>query len=71
MVCVRDLSIRLYVRLEQMWREQRGSGIIDYVAVGFVVLAMMAALAAGMSGKGGSLAQAVVDKIGGLIDNIK
>ena len=65
------MKIQVYMQEgKEVVKNERGAQTIEWVALAVVILFLMAAVASAMSGQGGSLAGAIVDKIKELIESI-
>jgi len=68
--------LRLQVRIQQAWTDlrdsERGQTMVEYAGIGLVVVAIVAAVAAALSGdKDGGIGKAITGKISEIIGKIK
>ncbi len=67
--------LRLQVRIQQAWTDlrdsERGQTMVEYAGIGLVVVALVAAAAAAVSGQEKSIGQAITSKISQIIGSIK
>lgn len=67
--------LRLQVRIQQAWTDlrdsERGQTMVEYAGIGLVVVAIVAAVAAAVSGKDQSIGKAITSKISQIIGSIK
>jgi len=68
--------LRLQVRIQQAWTDlrdsERGQTMVEYAGIGLVVVAIVAAVAAALSGdKDGGIGKAITGKISEVIGKIK
>jgi len=68
--------LRLQVRIQQAWTDlrdsERGQTMVEYAGIGLVVVAIVAAVAAALSGgKDGGIGKAITGKISEVIGTIK
>ena len=68
--------LRLQVRIQQAWTDlrdsERGQTMVEYAGIGLVVVAIVAAVAAALSGDtDGGIGKAITGKISEIIGKIK
>ena len=67
--------LRLQVRIQQAWTDlrdsERGQTMVEYAGIGLVVVAIVAAAAAAVSGKDKSIGEAITGKISQISGSIK
>ncbi len=67
--------LRLQVRIQQAWTDlrdsERGQTMVEYAGIGLVVVAIVAAVAAALSGEDGGIGKAITGKISEVIGKIK
>ena len=67
--------LRLQVRIQQAWTDlrdsERGQTMVEYAGIGLVVVAIVAAAAAAVSGTDKSIGEAITGKISQIIGSIK
>ncbi len=64
---MREMYENLTVTFNKYVNNERGAQALEWVALGLVVLAVMAAVATAVQGNGSSIANAIVEKIAELI----
>ncbi|MCF6411553.1 hypothetical protein [Pseudalkalibacillus salsuginis] len=64
---MRKMYENLTVTINKYVNNERGAQALEWVALGLVVLAVMAAVATAVQGNGSSIANAIVEKIAELI----
>ncbi|MCF6139557.1 hypothetical protein [Pseudalkalibacillus berkeleyi] len=65
-----NMYVKMTSALNKYVKNERGAQALEWVALGLVVLAVMAAVATAVKGNGGAIGDAIVSKIAELINNM-